>query len=212
MSCGSPWAAARVISAEARYEALGISSVVTSRDVRQAFWAHLLNSGCAGHTYGANGVWQVNQLDKPFGESPGGNNWGNLAWDEAMQLPGSNQLAAAKRFLLNLPWYTLQGISKPKSRLDNLLSLMMPSKSAIAVAASADGTLALYYLLDQNPIVINLQEFSAVVYASWVDPANGDKKIISDKPYMNQGTFKFSPPSKNSDGDSDWVLLLETKE
>jgi hypothetical protein len=88
----------------------------------------------------------------------------------------------------------------------------MPSKSAIAVAASADGTLALYYLLDQNPIVINLQEFSAVVYASWVDPANGDKHAISAKPYINQGKFKFSPPSKNSDGDSDWVLLLETKE
>lgn len=200
-----------VISAEARYEALGISPIVTTRDARQAFWAHLLNSGCAGHTYGANGVWQVNQADMPFGKSPGGNDWGNLPWGEGMQLPGSSQLAAAKRFLLNLPWYTLQGISKPKSRLGNLLSLMMPSKSAVA-AASSDGTLALYYLLDENPIVINMQRFSAVVYASWVDPANGHQKTTSDSPYVNKGKLKFSPPCKNSDGDKDWVLLLQTKQ
>jgi hypothetical protein len=200
-----------IISAEARYEALSISPTVTTCDVRQAFWAHLLNSGCAGHTYGANGVWQVNQVDRPFGKSPGGNDWGNIPWDEGMQLPGSSQLAAAKRFLLNLPWYTLQDISQPKSRLGNLLRLVMPSKSAVAEAASSDGTLALYYLLNENPIVINLQRFSTVVYASWLDPANGNKKAISDKPYINKGKFKFSPPGKNSDGDKDWVLLLQTK-
>jgi hypothetical protein len=201
-----------VISAEARYEALSISPTVTTRDVRQAFWAHLLNSGCAGHTYGANGVWQVNQADRPFGKSPGGNNWGNLPWNEAMQLIGSSQLAAAKRFLQNLPWYNLQGISQPKSWFSNLLSLMISTKSAVAAAASPDGTLALYYLLDENPIVIDMQRFSAEVYASWIDPSNGDKKAISDKPYINKGKFKFSPSGKNSDGDSDWVLLLATKQ
>jgi hypothetical protein len=200
-----------VISAEARYEALSISPTVTTRDTRQAFWAHLLNSGCAGHTYGANGVWQVNQTDKPFGESPGGNNWGNLAWDEAMRLLGSAQLATGKRFLHNLPWHTLRGISQPKSKLASLLNLVMPSKSAVAAAASPDGTLALYYLLNENPIVINMQRFSSEVYASWIDPANGDKHAISAKPYINQGKFKFSPSGKNSDGDSDWVLLLQTK-
>lgn len=200
-----------VISAEARYEALGISPTVTTRDTRQAFWAHLLNSGCAGHTYGANGVWQVNQPDKPFGESPGGNNWGNLAWDEAMQLLGSTQLGAAKRFLQNLPWHTLRGISQPKSKLASLLNLVMPSKSAVAAAASPDGTLALYYLLNENPIVINMQRFSSEVYASWIDPASGEKHAISAKPYINKGKFKFSPSGKNSDSDSDWVLLLQTR-
>lgn len=200
-----------VISAEARYEALSISPAVTTRDTRQAFWAHLINSGCAGHTYGANGVWQVNQADKPFGNSPGGNHWGNLPWDEAMQLPGSSQLAAAKRFLLNLPWYSLEGISKPKNWLAIIISLVMPPKSAVAEAASNDGTLALYYLLDENPIVIDMQKFSAEVYASWVDPASGHQKTTLDSPYENKGKLEFLPPGKNSDGDSDWVLLLETK-
>lgn len=200
-----------IINAEARYEALGITPAVTTRDARQAFWAHLLNSGCAGHTYGANGVWQVNEAEKPFGKSPGGNNWGDLPWDEAMQLPGSSQLGAAKRFLQQLPWHTLEGMSKPKSRFASLLSLLTRSTSAVAAAASADGTIALYYLLYKNPIVINLDKFSAEVYACWVDPANGDIKNISEKPYMNNEKFKFSPPGKNSGGDSDWILLLQAK-
>lgn len=200
-----------VISAEARYESLSISPVVTTRDARQAFWAHLLNSGCAGHTYGANGVWQVNQADLPFGKSPSGNNWGDLAWNEAMQLAGSNQLAAAKRFLLGLPWYTLHAVIKPKSRFAAVLNLIMPSKSALAAAASPDGTLALYYLINKKPIVINMQRFSAEVDASWIDPSNGNEKTISNSPYMNKGKFEFSPPGKNSDGDHDWILFLKTK-
>jgi hypothetical protein len=205
-----------VISAESRYEALSISPPVTTRDARQAFWAHLLNSGCAGHTYGANGVWQVNQPDRPFGKSPGGNDWGSLTWNEAMQLVGSNQLAAAKRFLLTLPWYNLHGICKPKSwlatiRFASLLSSVMPKKPAVAAAASPDGKIALYYLLYKKPVEINMQRFSAKVHASWIDPANGHKKAISNKPYINKGKFKFSPPSKNSEGDTDWILFLEAK-
>ena len=58
---------------------------------RLAFWACML-AGAAGHTYGANGVWQVNTREKPYGPSPHGNTWGNRPWDEAMRLPGSGQL------------------------------------------------------------------------------------------------------------------------
>ncbi|MGO8675136.1 MAG: DUF4038 domain-containing protein [Limisphaerales bacterium] len=97
-----------VISGEARYEALDLGRKLDAADSRQAFWAHLINGGCAGHTYGANGIWQVNRRDQPYGPSPGGNNWGTIPWDEAMRLPGSSQLAAAKRLLESLPWYKLE--------------------------------------------------------------------------------------------------------
>jgi len=97
-----------VISGEARYEALDLGRKLDATDSRQAFWAHLINGGCAGHTYGANGIWQVNRRDQPYGPSPGGNNWGTTPWDEAMRLPGSSQLAAAKRLLESLPWHKLE--------------------------------------------------------------------------------------------------------
>ena len=96
-----------VLSGEARYEALEIGRRLDAADARQAFWAHFINDGCAGHTYGANGIWQVNRRDQPYGPSPGGNNWGTTPWDEAMRLPGSSQLAAAKRLLESLPWHRL---------------------------------------------------------------------------------------------------------
>ena len=94
-----------VISGEGRYEALEIKPTLTADDARQAFWAHILNSGCAGHTYGANGIWQVNRREQPYGKSPGGNNWGSTPWDEAMRLPGSTQLALGKRLLEQYPWH-----------------------------------------------------------------------------------------------------------
>lgn len=98
-----------VISGEARYEALEIRPTLTATDARQAFWAHIINNGCAGHTYGANGIWQVNGREVPYGNSPGGNNWGTTPWDKAMRLPGSAQLGAARRLIESLPeWQRLE--------------------------------------------------------------------------------------------------------
>jgi hypothetical protein len=98
-----------VISGEARYEALEIRPTLTDADARMAFWSHLINSGCAGHTYGVNGVWQVNGKTKPYGNSPAGNNWGTTPWDVAMKLPGSAQLGAAKKLITSFPhWRNLE--------------------------------------------------------------------------------------------------------
>ncbi|HEY5912737.1 MAG TPA: DUF4038 domain-containing protein [Verrucomicrobiae bacterium] len=55
-------------------EALEIGRKLDGSDAGQAFWAHVICSGCAGHTYGANGIWQVNRRDRPYEASPGGNN------------------------------------------------------------------------------------------------------------------------------------------
>ncbi len=70
---------------------------------RLIFWASML-SGAAGQTYGANGIWQVNRRDQPHGASPHGGNYGTIPWDEAMNLPGSSQLALGKRLLERYPW------------------------------------------------------------------------------------------------------------
>ncbi len=203
-----------IICGESRYEALAISPSVTTRNVREAFWAHLLNSGCAGHTYGANGVWQVNESGRPFGLSPNGNNWGVTPWDEAMHLPGAGQLAKAKKLLLTLPWHRLQGAGNQASWLDKIIQLLLPSMARehpVATAATTDMTLALYYLLSLKPVTVKMDKFPQPVYASWFDPADGIEKLIAEAPFTNKGILKFSPPSKNADGDTDWLLVLRTK-
>jgi hypothetical protein len=73
---------------------------------RHQFWATMLDGG-AGHTYGANGVWQINQPDEPFGPSPHGFVWGNTPWITAMNHAASTQLGVGKSLLLNTPWTKL---------------------------------------------------------------------------------------------------------
>ena len=90
-----------VINGEASYEML--NDTITARWTRAMFWLCMIN-GAAGHTYGANGIWQLNRPGQPYGKSPTGGNYGTLPWNEAMHLPGSQQFGDAKKFLEQFPW------------------------------------------------------------------------------------------------------------
>ena len=81
-----------VVDGEVCYE--GIVEASRQEIQRFMFWACML-SGAAGHTYGANGIWQVNRAEQPYGPSPHGTSWGDTPWKEAYRLPGSTQSAWA---------------------------------------------------------------------------------------------------------------------
>jgi hypothetical protein len=90
-----------VVNGEVCYEAL--LGKIPAEVPRLMFWTNML-SGAAGHTYGANGIWQVNRRDQPYGKSPHGGTYGPIPWDEAMRLPGSRQLGLGKTLLEQYPW------------------------------------------------------------------------------------------------------------
>lgn len=186
-----------VISGESRYEALEINPPLGAKEAREAFWAHLLNSGCAGHTYGANGIWQVNRPDQRYGKSPGGNDWGGTPWRDAMRLPGSTQLAHAKRFLLTLPWHELAPAT-------NLLA------GAVAAARSADGRFVLAYTTTDKPVIFDLAGSNGPTTARWFDPTSGELKPTEPSVAPAQGKSEFTPPGRNAAGDPDWVLAIES--
>ncbi|HEX4645975.1 MAG TPA: DUF4038 domain-containing protein [Verrucomicrobiae bacterium] len=94
-----------VIDAEACYE--GIRGLCLDDIQRYFFWRCMLE-GAAGHSYGANGIWQANHRGQPFGASPGNGNWGNTPWDEAAKLPGSRQLGLAKHLLEDYEWWKFE--------------------------------------------------------------------------------------------------------
>ena len=94
-----------VLIGEVCYE--GIQEASRQEVQRFMFWSSLL-SGTAGHTYGANGIWQVNTREKPYGLSPHGHSWGGPPWDIAAQLPGSGQLGLAKGLLTRYSWWKLE--------------------------------------------------------------------------------------------------------
>src|SRR6266850_4864421 len=101
-----------VINAEASYEML-----VTPKDTigtewtRRMFWLCMMN-GASGHTYGANGIWQCNRKGQPHGPSPAAGSpamgYGEIPWDEAMTLPGSQQVGLGKKFLEQFAWQNFQ--------------------------------------------------------------------------------------------------------
>ncbi len=90
-----------VVNGEVSYEAL--LGRIPAEIPRLVFWADML-SGAAGHTYGANGIWQLNRRGAPYGKSASGTDYGPIPWDEAMRLPGSGQLGLAKALLMAYPW------------------------------------------------------------------------------------------------------------
>jgi len=94
-----------VLVGEVNYEGILDGS---RQDVQRfVFWASIL-SGAGGHTYGGNGIWQVNTAKQPYGPSPHGGCWGGPPWDVAARLPGSEHLGIAKRFLSRYPWWRLE--------------------------------------------------------------------------------------------------------
>ena len=94
-----------VLIGEVCYE--GIAEASRQEVQRFMFWSALLG-GTGGHTYGANGIWQVNTRQQPYGLSPHGHSWGGPAWDIAAQLPGSGQLGLAKGLLTRYSWWKLE--------------------------------------------------------------------------------------------------------
>ena len=97
-----------VINGEASYEMLDVAGgPIPTEWTRRMFWLCLMN-GAAGHTYGANGIWQLNRKGLPHGPSPSAgsppNGYGTIPWDEAMHLPGSRQVALGKQLLEQYPW------------------------------------------------------------------------------------------------------------
>lgn len=74
---------------------------------RMVFWVCWAN-GVKGYTYGANGIWQLNGRDKPYGNSPWGGSYGKISWEEAMNLGGSTQVALGKRLLEQYAWHEFE--------------------------------------------------------------------------------------------------------
>lgn len=219
-----------VISGESRYEALEINPPVKTANVRQSFWAHLIHSGFSGHTYGANGIWQVNLPEQAFGESPAGNNWGTLPWRDAMQLPGAKQLSIAKQFIETLPWpecytFTLAQPARPLSALiDRIPSKPISRRlrkyligeravnTPVAAAKTLDQQFAIYYTVTDKEFTLNTKPFKSGFSAFWFDPVSGEKHNIDTSMVINSPSASFVPFGKNSAGDQDWVLVLSANQ
>ena len=195
-----------VLVAEVCYEGIG---EFCRQDVqRLMFWTSILNGAC-GHTYGANGIWQVNTREKPYGPSPHGMAWGNTPWDEAANLPGSRQLGIAKALLERFEWWKFE---PHPEWMDPRWSVKAHGQPH---AAGISGTVRIFYMpgMPWGKVVIKRLERGAS-YRTWLfNPVNGEKTPVgvargnARGDWMLQESWhKFAFPLYQ-----DWVLVMERK-
>ncbi|PYV89835.1 MAG: hypothetical protein DMG05_12440 [Acidobacteria bacterium] len=188
-----------VLVGEVCYE--GIVEASRQEVQRFMFWASVL-SGAAGHTYGANGIWQVNTREQPFGPSPHGRSWGDTPWEVAYQLPGSQQLGFAKALLMRYPWWRLEPHPEwmePHWSKENYLQ---------SYCAGIPGELRVAFLpATWDPPRLKQLENSVSYYAFYFNPASGKQYDLGKVTPDVNGTWQAS----NAPIFQDWVLVLEKR-
>lgn len=197
-----------VIIGEAVYE--GIGSQCREQIQRLVFWASILNGAC-GYTYGANGIWQLNRKDQPYGPSPHGMSWGDTPWDEAMNLPGSSQLGLSKRFIEQCDWWKFQ---PHPEWIEVNVSQQARERNYYPYISGISGQLRIAYLpLFYQTFKIKNIEKEVSYRALLFNPVNGEEIergiVVPD----SDGNWELPALRKNSSQRlpvyQDWVFLMK---
>jgi len=185
-----------VINAEPCYE--GILEAGREEVQRLLFWACML-SGAAGHTYGANGLWQLNGATQPYGPSPHGRSWGDTPWERAYQLPGSRQLGLCKALLVQYPWWRFESQpewAQPHAGKDNYI---------LPYAAGIPGQIIMVY----TPARWDLPKLAGLEPGEYTgflfNPINGQRHELGAIRPDPAGTWQPPVPPVVQD----WVIVLE---
>jgi hypothetical protein len=185
-----------VINGEVCYE--GILEASREEVQRYYFWACVL-SGAAGHTYGANGIWQVNRADRPFGPSPHGRSWGDVSWDDAARLPGAKHIANSKALLMRFPWWRFEPHPEWVEPRWDEKNYWMP------FAAGIPGEVRVIYI----PALWTLPKVKSLEAGRWrgffFDPRTGHEIPITSVDPDGSGTWQPPLPPILAD----WVLVVE---
>ncbi len=190
-----------VIISEVNYEGILESS---GPDIQRfLYWSSLL-SGAAGFTYGANGLWQVNGEEIPYGPSPHGMAWGGPSWRDASQLPGSQQIGLAKQLLDTLPWWTLQPASTSMSHHAT------PTDRIGPYAAVLEGDIRIVFIPAPSIFLIHrsgLRMLNLKPHTSyktfWFNPKTGERTALGAMSADTKGCLRLPTP----DLIQDWVFV-----
>jgi len=194
-----------VINSEVAYE--GILEMNREEIQRLFFWTCVL-SGTAGHTYGANGIWQVNRPGKPYGPSPHGSSWGDTPWQVAMNLPGSTNLGVGKKLLERYEWNRFEPHQDWIECGQH--GMYTPDVAACFVprAAGIPGKVRVIYTSPMLGGLVKVKSLEkGISYrASYFNPSDGDEVDIGAVTPDESGDW--SPPAPPIF--RDWVLVLES--
>jgi hypothetical protein len=169
-------------------------------------------NGTAGHTYGANGIWQCNRPGDPHGKSPHGGTYGTIPWNEAMRLPGSEQVGFGKRFLTHYAWEKFEphpewagwvgdDPAKPHGEQADYNDFA-PQSSGIP------GIVRVTYVPEGRSVVVRKLPSHATCSAAYFDPVSGQRTEFGPIRPSDDGSWTCSPPAGCT---HDWVVVVEEK-
>ena len=169
----------------------------------QEYWTML--SGAAGQLYGNHYTWTF---------LPG--------WQSHLDSPGVIQLDYMENLFAARKWYDLVPDQKHTfvtAGYGRFISTGPPAtptrarfadNNYVTAALTPDGTLGMAYLPQGGTITVAMSKLQNGITARWFDPTDNTFKAIAGSPFANRGKHRFTSPGKNSAGDPDWVLVLET--
>jgi len=190
-----------IVVAEVNYD--GIIHGTQAEVQRLTFWTAML-SGAAGYTYGANGLWQVNTREKPYGPSPHGANWGTTPWEDACRLPGSEQVAIGRRLLERYEWWTFEPHQEWVRPQGGAADVNAP------FAAGIPGKIRVIYFYSpscpwSSDLIVEAIEPDTRYRAFFYDPRNGEEHDLGRVNPEPDGRWRI-PVQPTLE---DWVLVME---
>ena len=192
-----------VINAEVCFE--GICGASYADTQRYVYLSDFL-LGAAGHTYGANGIWQVNSEEMPYGASPHGAHWGNISWREAMNFEGAKQISLCMKYLTSFEWwkfeYHPEWLETPCSlnACDGHFAAGIPKKVRVIFKPFFGGS----FFGDINILKIE----KGINYKAYrFNPITGKETYLADVTPDNEGKWKFP----RADAFQDWLYVLKAE-
>jgi hypothetical protein len=150
----------------------------TAFDVRQQAYYSLLSASTAGVSYGAHGAWSwETEPQEPLNHEGTGV---AKPWDEAMQLPGSEDLKHLANLFVSVDGWTLrpaQDLLAQQPGVDD------PTKF-VAAARSEEGDLAVAYLPEGGEVMIDTEGLASDLRAEWFNPRDGTRRGPNPQPQL----------------------------
>ena len=172
-------------------------------ELRAQMYQPLL-SGSMGFLFGNDPIW--------FFGRPGDGNpaWSfssgeKVHWMEALGSPGAHYVGYARQLFDSINWPALQ--PDAQHRILKSRSTGAVPEHNVSLAATPDGKLAVAYLTARLDITVDLSRFASDVRPTWYDPTSGATIVETQR--TNSGLHTFKADRQNSEGASDWVLLLQ---
>ena len=131
-------------------------------------------------------------------------------WQQHLDTKGAMDMHRLNDFIKQRKWWTL--VPSGMNGMPDLIAGSNADTSAafVSAAATKDGKLLIAYVppAHDGPLQVNVSVMKGAVKAEWFDPTDG-KYVKAIGKYVQSKAFKsFLTPGKNSNGDTDWVLVL----